>query len=82
MRTTADGRPVSLATTMELDVHQLDSFERFDPLTWTPPFPSFAWRDEPLSFVLRHLLRRFKFASLAVSFTGTTYFVKDRFRDV
>jgi hypothetical protein len=28
-----------------LDFHQLDSFERFHPLTWTPPLPSFAWRD-------------------------------------
>src|SRR2546422_11305649 len=31
-----------------LDFHQLDSFERFHPLTWNPPLPSFAWRDEKL----------------------------------
>src|SRR2546425_10552478 len=34
-----------------LDFHQLDSFERFHPLTWTLPLPSLAWRDEiPIRF--------------------------------
>jgi len=30
-----------------LDLHQLDSFERFHLLISNPPLPSLAWRDSP-----------------------------------
>src|SRR5438045_1537978 len=41
----ATGLPASALA--RLDFHQLDSFERFHPLIWSSPFPSFAWRDIP-----------------------------------
>jgi hypothetical protein len=28
-----------------LDLHQLDSYERFHQLILNPPFPSLTWRD-------------------------------------
>jgi hypothetical protein len=36
---------LSATTLTGLDLHQLDSYERFHQLILNPPFPSLAWRD-------------------------------------
>jgi hypothetical protein len=41
----ATGLPATALT--GLDLHQLDSYERFHQLILNSPFPSLAWRDSP-----------------------------------
>jgi hypothetical protein len=41
----------------ELDLHQLDSFERFHQLILNSPFPSLAWRDSLTFLLMRDNIR-------------------------